>query len=233
MTSEDAALLARFEAQAIPREEWTHRAHVKVAYLYATSYPFDEAIVKLREGIKALNAVLEVPEGPLMGYNETTTHALLHLVPSAYRTRIDEALLAALALSMRRWGSLDRFWVDLEGHGREGLFDDVDLSRTVGCVSTFYPVLVDTPLEAAPQDALLAMKRELRAIPEQGITYGILRHAPLETETAARLRAIPPAEVTFNYLGQADVGQADPDAEDAALFAGADEDSGPARSPPG
>lgn len=34
----------------------------------------------MRRGIKAYNAANKVPEGPTSGYNETTTHAFVHLI---------------------------------------------------------------------------------------------------------------------------------------------------------
>ena len=76
----DAELLAAFEAQSIPRPQWTHRAHVKIAYLYITKYPFPEALDKIRTGIQKLNAANKVEESPTSGYNETTTVAFTYLV---------------------------------------------------------------------------------------------------------------------------------------------------------
>jgi len=76
----DAELLTRFEAQAIARREWTHRLHVRMAYLYLREHPFEEALAKIREGIQRLNAANSVPEGPQSGYNETLTVAWATLV---------------------------------------------------------------------------------------------------------------------------------------------------------
>ena len=77
---DDDALLAAFEAAAVPRSQWTHRAHVKVAYLLVTRYRFDDGLRRMREGIKALNAVLGVLDTPTGGYNETTTVAFFTIV---------------------------------------------------------------------------------------------------------------------------------------------------------
>lgn len=76
----DGELLRRFQDCSLPYVDWTHRAHVKVAYLYLAIYPFDEALEKLREGIRRYNASNNVTEGPMQGYNETTTHAFLQIV---------------------------------------------------------------------------------------------------------------------------------------------------------
>lgn len=85
---DDDAFLHRFEAASLTREEWTHRAHVKTGYLYLCQYPFDEALRRIRTGIRALNAALGTEETPTSGYNETTTCAFLHLIAAtihAYR----------------------------------------------------------------------------------------------------------------------------------------------------
>ena len=76
----DPDLLHRFESQSIPRKDWTHRAHVKIAYLYLTTLSFEQALEKTRIGIQKLNAANHVPESPTEGYNETTTVAFTHLI---------------------------------------------------------------------------------------------------------------------------------------------------------
>src|SRR4051812_23067670 len=76
----DDELLRAFEELTLPLEQWTHRAHVKVAFTYLRRHPFDEALRRMRDGVKAYNTRHGVPEGPTSGYNETTTHAFLHLI---------------------------------------------------------------------------------------------------------------------------------------------------------
>ncbi len=77
----DDELLRQFEACTLPYEEWTkHRTHVKVAHLYLKQYPYDDALERIRRGIKAYNKAKQIPEGPMQGYNETTTTAFAHLI---------------------------------------------------------------------------------------------------------------------------------------------------------
>ena len=78
LTDED--FLHCFEDCSLPLEQWDHRAHVKVAFLYLSDHSFDEAIQRIRTGIKAFNQAKSVPEGATTGYNETTTVAFAHLV---------------------------------------------------------------------------------------------------------------------------------------------------------
>lgn len=87
MTDDDARFLRQFEARTLPFEQWTHRAHVRVAYLYLCENAFEQALARMRQGVQRYNAANNVPESETSGYNETTTHAFLHLiaaVKSAY-----------------------------------------------------------------------------------------------------------------------------------------------------
>ncbi|MBW4717722.1 amino acid adenylation domain-containing protein [Saccharothrix sp. SC076] len=123
---------------------------------------------------------------------EAETTALLREVPDVYRTQVNDVLLTALGRVLADWTGRDRVLVDLEGHGREELFDDVDLSRTVGWFTTVFPVALDVPREWGA--ALRSVKEQLRAVPARGIGYGALRYL-------ADGPACDPA-VSFNYLGR-------------------------------
>ncbi|HEY7115853.1 MAG TPA: hypothetical protein VH475_04650 [Tepidisphaeraceae bacterium] len=76
----DEEFLRAFEQRTLPFDHWTHRAHVKVAFLYLRALPFGAALEKIRVGIRAYNATHHVPDGPTSGYHETTTVAFLRLV---------------------------------------------------------------------------------------------------------------------------------------------------------
>ncbi|MCC6552301.1 MAG: AMP-binding protein, partial [Polyangiaceae bacterium] len=133
------------------------------------------------------------------------TGALLHDVPAAYRTEINDALLAALVRALERWTGSPRVRFDLEGHGREELFPDVDVTRTVGWFTTMFPVVVHLEgLSGAPGELLRAVKEQLRHVPRRGIGYGLLRYLCPDRAVVDRLAAAPRAEVAFNYLGQLD-----------------------------
>jgi hypothetical protein len=76
----DDALLRQFEDGTFPFDQWVHRAHVKVAYLYLTKYPLKIAAVKMRAGIRAYNAGHCVPDEPTRGYHATITLAWLRII---------------------------------------------------------------------------------------------------------------------------------------------------------
>ncbi|MER8073807.1 condensation domain-containing protein, partial [Streptomyces sp. NPDC094034] len=149
------------------------------------------------------------------------TRRLLHAVPSVYRTRVNEVLLAVLARVLGRWTGQDRVLVDVEGHGREEIFPGVDLSRTVGWFTTVFPLELVSATEPRPDadgrtgaddrtgadgeagaawDVLVkSAKEQLRSVPGRGLGYGALRHLR---------RSVPEIhpQVSFNYLGQFDTG---------------------------
>jgi amino acid adenylation domain-containing protein/non-ribosomal peptide synthase protein (TIGR01720 family) len=135
---------------------------------------------------------------------EAETRALLQDAPAAYRTRIDEILLTALALTLRDWTQSATQLIDLESHGREDIAADVDISRTVGWFTSVYPALLNIPSDAALGDALKSVKEQLRAVPMKGIGYGLLRYLSPDAAIKAQLAAQPQAQIIFNYLGQID-----------------------------
>ncbi|MEK8017413.1 MAG: amino acid adenylation domain-containing protein, partial [Candidatus Parabeggiatoa sp.] len=154
------------------------------------------------------------------------TRSLLNEVPQAYNTQINDVLLTALVQSFAQWTKQQRLLIDLEGHGREALFEEADISRTVGWFTSLFPVSLDLGKTTSPGEALKSIKEQLRRIPNHGLGYGLLRY--LNTETSEHLKKRPQAEVCFNYLGQFDQ-QLSGD----TLFRIAKEDSGQMHSPLG
>ncbi|MFJ6050123.1 amino acid adenylation domain-containing protein [Streptomyces sp. NPDC092307] len=143
------------------------------------------------------------------------TAALLTTVPAAFHGEINDVLLGALALAAADWRGRSApdaarpLLIELEGHGREQITDDVDLSRTVGWFTTVFPVRLDLGSldreEARASGPALAtavkrVKEQLRAVPDRGIGYGLLRH--LNARTARPLAAAPTPSLGFNYLGR-------------------------------
>ncbi|QKQ75236.1 non-ribosomal peptide synthetase [Nostoc sp. TCL240-02] len=132
------------------------------------------------------------------------TRALLQDVPGAYNTQINDVLLTALVRTFTRWTGFHSLLIDLEGHGREDLFEDVDLSRTVGWFTSIFPVLLKLEDRNDPGEVLKSVKEQLRRIPNRGIDYGIWRYLSPDESDRHQLEALPKAEVSFNYLGQFD-----------------------------
>ncbi|WP_067903435.1 non-ribosomal peptide synthetase [Nocardia vaccinii] len=137
--------------------------------------------------------------------------AVLGTVPDRFHCGADDVLLAALALAVSRWRRRTRTVFTLEGHGREEtVLPGADIARTVGWFTSVYPAAIDLS-DIDPDDAfaggaaagtlLKTVKEQLRALPDKGIGYGMLRY--LNPGTAAALAADPVPQISFNYLGRA------------------------------
>ncbi len=132
------------------------------------------------------------------------TRTLLQDVPVAYNTQINDVLLTALVQSFAEWTGYDSLLIELEGHGREDLFEDIDLSRTVGWFTSIFPFCLKLGGLHHPGEALKSVKEQLRRIPKRGIGYGILRYLSHDATIHKQLKMLPQAQVSFNYLGQFD-----------------------------
>jgi amino acid adenylation domain-containing protein/non-ribosomal peptide synthase protein (TIGR01720 family) len=137
-----------------------------------------------------------------------TTRDLLTSAPAAYRTQVNDLLLTALALTVSGSRDEQACLVDLEGHGRQPLFPELDLSRSVGWFTSIHPLRLSADPRALG-DSIKRIKEQLRAVPNQGV-------------------GAPPRErvLVFNYLGQLDQGF-----EEDSLLPLADESCGEERSP--
>lgn len=157
------------------------------------------------------------------------TRVLLQEVPSAYNTQINDVLLTALAQSWATWTGASGLLVELEGHGREQLWEDVDWSRTVGWFTSRFPLMLQLGETVnQPGEALKSIKEQLRNVPSKGIGYGILRYLSPDMTVREQLKNQIQPEVSFNYLGQFDSLQSE------SIFLGfAQEDTGFIQSPSG
>ncbi|HEU5155525.1 MAG TPA: amino acid adenylation domain-containing protein, partial [Streptosporangiaceae bacterium] len=159
------------------------------------------------------------------------TDALLHRVPAAYRTRINDVLLAALGRALAEWTGRDRVLVAMEGHGRQDVLDGadrldgLDLARTVGWFTAQYPVALAVPA-GEWGTALKAVKEQLRAIPHDGLSYDALRYLSPPGSPAAALRDDPTPRIRFNYHGQWDAA-----GNDAGLYRARLDQAGPDLDP--
>ncbi|MDT0398254.1 MULTISPECIES: non-ribosomal peptide synthetase [Streptomyces] len=145
------------------------------------------------------------------------TAELLGGTPAKFHAGVNDVLLTALAVALARrrrdLGQDQTFaHIELEGHGREPRFVagsagfEPELSRTVGWFTTLAPVVVDPGTATdftAPAYLTAALKRvkeDLARVPDNGVSYGALRHLTGTVFDA------PAPQVLFNYLGRFDAG---------------------------
>jgi amino acid adenylation domain-containing protein/non-ribosomal peptide synthase protein (TIGR01720 family)/FkbM family methyltransferase len=125
--------------------------------------------------------------------DEAQTTSLLTKCYNAYKTGTNDVLLAALSLGLKETFGISNILIALEGHGREQLDADVDVSRTVGWFTSVYPVVLKVN-DADAIKQLVSVKETLHRVPEKGIGYGVLRYS------AGKDYKLNP-QISFNYLG--------------------------------
>ncbi|MBB4685799.1 non-ribosomal peptide synthetase [Amycolatopsis jiangsuensis] len=124
---------------------------------------------------------------------ERTTEVLT-TVPAAWHARLPEVLLSALALAVTRWRAGDQpVRIAVEGHGRDG---DLDLTRTAGWFTSLHPVTFDLAGATDVAQVVDQVKTRLRAVPNGGTGFGVLRYLHREPGLAST------PQISFNYLGR-------------------------------
>ncbi|MBU2709127.1 non-ribosomal peptide synthase/polyketide synthase, partial [Zooshikella marina] len=132
--------------------------------------------------------------------NTEISQALLQQANRCYHTQINDLLLTALLLTMTEWQNSQAIRIELEGHGREAINDEFDLNETVGWFTTTFPVVLqraDGEIDAQ----IKTVKEYLRAIPNKGLGYGVLRYLSRDNDLISTTEAL---DIVFNYLGQFD-----------------------------
>ncbi|WP_025028836.1 condensation domain-containing protein, partial [Caldalkalibacillus mannanilyticus] len=134
-------------------------------------------------------------------WNREETEQLLKQVPRAYNTEVNDILLTALGMALHSWSGLSQVKINLEGHGREEILPELDITRTVGWFTSQYPVLLEIKEGKHLGYQIKSVKEALRQIPNKGIGYGIWRY--LSRHAEGMEWGVEP-EISFNYLGQFD-----------------------------
>ena len=121
-------------------------------------------------------------------------------VGKAFNTEINDILLAALALAVHKTFELPKVAIALESHGREELFSDININRTIGWFTNIYPVVLDLAKKEDLSRFIKDIKEQIRKIPNKGIGYGLVKY--LMNDQYGSLNIDP--QISFNYLGQVD-----------------------------
>jgi len=131
------------------------------------------------------------------------TDLLLTRVNKAFNTEVHHILLAALGLTVKTCFDHSRVAIAIEGHGREPLQPDLNVSRTVGWFTSIYPVVLDLRHAADLSRFIKNVKETVRRVPHNGIGHGLLKHLTKpELKKHVRFNLAP--QITFNYHGQFD-----------------------------
>ena len=191
----------RGEPIALPASETTFSDYARALLLHAHS----EALRDEADHWRATAGAPLPPSPTRIGeahriaatLDAAATRAVMETAPAAFDARPHEVMAAALARALAGEGDGVTLW--MEGHGRDPSFAPTDLDRTVGWLTSLYPVRLAVRSDGAAHVA--GIRDALRAVPEGGVGYGLLAHL-----AAPELRAAvaAPRGPVFNYLGRLD-----------------------------
>ena len=121
-----------------------------------------------------------------IGFDRNVTDILLAKSSNAYDAKINEVLIAALAMAVGKITGQHKLAIRLENHGREELHKPLSIDRTVGWFTNIYPIIVDCDIDE--RKAIISAKDAVRRVPDSGMGYGFVEH-------------VYTPEICFNYLG--------------------------------
>ena len=127
--------------------------------------------------------------------DKDVTQLMQTSIHDVYNTEVNDILLTSLGLALQNVFGISKSVVNMEGHGREDIVDDLDISRTVGWFTSMFPFLLEVMEDSKLTNSLINVKDDLRKIPNKGIGYGVIKY--LLKEFSSDLKPT----ILFNYLG--------------------------------
>lgn len=116
--------------------------------------------------------------------------------------RPEEIILAVLAQTIGEWSGSSAVLIDSLNHGRD-IVPDANLSRTVGFMLCYHPVLLQIVDGDDPEKNQQALIKQIRQLPP-GYSFDLIRLFNKENDVKKRFSNLPRAEILFNFSGYQD-----------------------------
>lgn len=203
---------ARGEAVKLPQKTDSYRAWVEGITQFANSLAAEQersywaevegdGFVPLPKDKVDGALLIKDSEAVTVRWSPEETEQFLKEANRTYNTEVNDLLLTALGMAVHEWTGIERVGILLEGHGREPVVPELDITRTIGWFTSQYPVALEMGGELEIGARIKHVKEGLRRIPNKGVGYGILKYLSDGSDISS-FSAEP--EITFNYLGQFD-----------------------------
>ncbi len=127
---------------------------------------------------------------------QDTVNLLLN-ANKAYNTDIRDLLIVSLIKTIKQFSHTEKIVIEMEGHGREDVFNSIDISRTVGWFTSIYPFYIRLNNNDLSSQIRL-VKEQIRKIPNNGFRFGILKYLSKSISDNNEKR------IRFNFLGDFD-----------------------------
>jgi non-ribosomal peptide synthase protein (TIGR01720 family) len=154
-----------------------------------------EDISVLPQNKEVSEEVSQIDDSVSFSLDSFNTELLQTKVHGIYNTQVNDVLLTSLGLAIKEVLGIEKSVIKMEGHGREEIIDEVDISRTVGWFTSVYPFVLDVSGVNDNRGNLVQVKEHLRRVPNKGVGYGILRYLSKEPGLSYK------PSIVFNYLG--------------------------------
>jgi putative pyridoxal-dependent aspartate 1-decarboxylase len=184
-----------FQSWALAQKEYAHGKSIEKEYSYWEELCRQTIPMLPVDKEASTNGIYHHNQEKVLILDKKITEKLQTKAHKVYKTEANDILLTGLSLAIRDTFQTDQCVIKLEGHGREDIIDDIDISKTVGWFSSEYPVVLDVANVEENIKALVRIKENLRKIPNKGIGYGMLRY--LRDDFEGKLHP----SIIFNYLG--------------------------------
>ena len=196
----------------LPVKTSTYHDYVKAAEAWRNSYALEKEIPywqKTEQRMLALPTSAGKDHSRRFGTLELTadreqTDRILQARIGNYHAERNDYLMTALALCCLRRFGWTGFSVQLEGHGREPISEQLHTDRTIGWFTSVYPVVFGNITEDIGA-SFRNVKETMHRIPNKGVGYNILRYISGESALSMEKNRWP--MVGFNYLGEISGGQ--------------------------
>lgn len=124
------------------------------------------------------------------------TTLLLGLSFEKCKININVILLTIFAKTVNDTYGINSFLINLEGHGREEITDDIEISRTVGWFTTHYPFEIKYDSTISIEENFNINQKNISNVPKNGIGYNVIKYS----EKCSSFDHVNP-QVSFNYFG--------------------------------
>jgi non-ribosomal peptide synthase protein (TIGR01720 family) len=194
--------LRRNETLALPPQTISYQEWLQT--LVAAAQPYEIPYWQAFQARSLPGLPIDHPDGEntygdvdrvIVSLNSKETESLLHHVPAAAEAEVNEIVLTALTLALAKWAGETAALLELERDARK--LSGVDFACTMGWFAAKFPVWLEVGTPTDVTAALQTVKTQLRAVPSNGLSYGVWRCHPA---AEAALRDVPQPQVSFKYL---------------------------------
>lgn len=197
-----------FKQWALVLEEYAHSETLKKElpyWLRLSQHPLHPLPVDFPDSDHGLSTSRSI----LVEMEPFQTDQLLNAVTPFFETRFSDLLLAALVIAVNRFSGNKQVQIKVEGQGREDVGEELNLSRTLGWFTSFYPMSFRVDTDNSLEEQIRAILDRIGEVPNRGIGYSILRYLNHKKDIQNQINNIPQSEIAFNYSGQSGADNSD------------------------